>query len=346
MVQVLPQLRTRDYGAGLREALSSAGQYYANAKSEQKKQEKQEKHLLDVNSELSKALESHDLENMSDIDKIKFIGKQKHPEVRDTLTSLLKTFHDRKIENTLSPQKLFSDIVRKHLGNSPSPSDVQKAEQIYSAGQGFLEQGLDPIKAFNAATEAFNLKQSSKKELKNLKGKSYFGSNEKEDLKKIEKLRKSGILSDEEISDALALLGYEPDEIESKFGLQVSDDMLDHLLSKQEATKQEAPAKGGGNQRLNQPVQVSDEDVGGQANADFMGVETKAPLKTTSPTAPTQIVAPKKGTERQVADVMKNPKQKWNPQNHNHAARAKAIFEETGGDRAKTNQILAEEFER
>ena len=58
----------------------------------------------------------------------------------------------------------------------------------------------------------------------------------------------------------------------------------------------------------------------------------------------TQIVAPKKGTERQVADVMKNPKQKWNPQNHNHAARAKAIFEETGGDRAKTNQILAEEF--
>lgn len=312
MVQIIPAPRN-NFGLEFGKALGDAVGSYYEAKEKQQKRERKNQHLLDVNSELSKALENYD-ENMSAADTIRLIGQQKHPETRDQLTNLLKTFHEKKQQNQFSPQKLFSDIVRKHVGNSPSQSDIRKSEEIFAYGSDLLEQGVEPIKAFNMATQAFNKKQEANEELKSVKRKSFFGTNEKEDAQKIARLRKSKILSDDEIFAALTGLGFSPEDVESKFGVRMSDEMLDELGSDQEVSQSQAG---------NQP-QVTDQDIGGQANEQAIADNQGAP----------QAMAPSA------------PKQPWNPKDPNHIARAQEILKSTGGDRAKTNQILSQEFQR
>lgn len=179
MAQVLPQLRTRDYGAGLREALASAGEHYARTKSNQE-QEEAKATLADPNATVQQ--------------------KEKAVLKLGDIKDFLKFQSNQQLENSLSN---YSNVIE---GRS------------------------------NAGVEN--------------------------------------------------------------------------------------PAKGGGNKRLNQPAQVSDEDVGGQANADFMGVQTSAPIKTSSPSAPTQVLAPKKGSEEQVSDVMRSEEDLENPEIDEEAVNA------------------------
>jgi len=112
-------------------------------------------------------------------------------------------------EQPLSSEKLFTGLVKKTLGSHPSKDAVKKAEKIFAHGGELMKQGLDPLQAFNQAVESFG--------------------QENPDVAKVRKLKKTKILSDDEIASALITKGYSPLELRDQFGLEMSDELLDQM---------------------------------------------------------------------------------------------------------------------
>jgi hypothetical protein len=241
--ETAPQVAER-IGKGFMNAASS----YSDVKG------KQERESM-ISSELNSALEGVG-EGMSDIQRAKLIAKQKTPEVRDELSKLLKNTNPS-VRDKIAPEGLFANIVKRQLGGSPSPEALKRAEQIYASGSEYMQSGLGPVQSFNRAREDVDkqaeAQKKAKKELKAVKGKSFFGSNEKEDQHKINRLRKSKILSDDEIFGALTGLGYSPEDVESKFGIKMSDEMLDELSSQQEQEPEQPQMQGQQTSQAQQP---------------------------------------------------------------------------------------------
>ena len=105
-----------------------------------------------------------------------------------------------------------------------------------------------------------------------------------------------------------------------------------------------------------QPIETTNQ-LGGAPNQNIPGATpginpyaegpsftTNAPQNAASNATALRQQQPQAGN---VAPTPTQPqKMRWDPRNPEHQAFASKVYQDTGGDRAKTNQILAEQFER
>lgn len=194
--------------------------------SEQRKLEEQEA----VDRELSDALAKMP-EGLSPLQQAQYFANLRTP-VREQAVGLMQHMPKQQSpREQIAPQQLFTNIVKKTLGNNPSEESVARAEQIMQYGGQFLSEGASPVEAYNKSRQLVAGREEAQNILqKQVVGPSIFSAdkNLKNDISKIKKLKKTGIISDDEIAASIIQKGYGPGDLK-QFGLDISPELAEEL---------------------------------------------------------------------------------------------------------------------
>jgi hypothetical protein len=184
----------------------------------------QKKQQEELDRDLAKAV-SDMPQNATPVQEMQYLANLRSP-VRTAMLGLMKDMpRQQSPREQIAPEQLFSNIIKKTLGSTPTNEQVARAEQIFAIGGPLLEQGVHPIAAYNQARAIVQGKQDSRTVLqKQIVGPSFLGGQKglKNDVSKIKQLKKSGFLDDDEMSLGLIEKGYGPEDLLDKFGLKPS----------------------------------------------------------------------------------------------------------------------------